>query len=645
MRAFPFLSRRFAAFSGLVATLLVTACSSSDDPSPASTPDLTLSERLVALGATPCPDLPAFYCGVLPVPRDHAEPGGPTMNIAFAVRPADDAAPIGPLVIVDGGPGYSGVADADDLDWLDPRLHARFDLVYFDLRGLAGSGGLDCPEATSAYYSGGLRAATPAEQDVVVARAAAFVADCPTEAGVSPADITHLTTDQAAQDIEALRVAFGAASITLYGLSYGTQLSQTYASRYPETTRAVAIDGVVDLTLREIDYATSLSKATNLVLDKTLAACADDPDCAYDLEDTVATYDAVAKLLETAPVSVNAPTPEGDLLSRSFTRSDLDSITAIALDEPYLRSLLMRGLAGAAVYNDFVPLRRLLDIAGTIDAETEAYLPDGFSDAIYYTITCNDYGLIEGGVDAYLARGQEQVDGGARTVSSFFGDLPCTSWQSAPKTETPRPGAFAPPNVPVIVINAEGDVATPVDQGETVLAELRSAGNRALGVSVKGGHHVMWGSDTCVDAVVTPFLLDPNDPGLALDTTCDAGMLDYYEPLSPATSAEVTTALDLAYYFSAEEWSLPYFPYPDSYGCNLGGTVVVDDNLDITISDCAFTPDLTVNGTGHYDEDAEKLTLEITFTGAHTGTLSYDETWEAIHTSGTFDGMTVDESY
>ena len=155
----------------------------------------------------------------------------------------------------------------------------------------------------------------------------------------------------------------------------------------------------------------------------------------------------------------------------------------------------------------------------------------------------------------------------------------------------------------------------------------------------------MWGwGNACVDPPVTAFLLDPADPSLPSETDCDDGMLAGYVPLSPATAAEVDKALDLFYALATELWAVPYFPSPETFGCDRGGFVSLNDALELTLSACAFFPDLTVDGTGSYDEATGKLTLTLTFTGAHEGSVTYFEDDTGIHVDGTFDGAAVSET-
>ena len=50
----------------------------------------------------------------------------------------------------------------------------------------------------------------------------------------------------------------------MYGLSYGTQLAQTYVAAHPEAVRAVVLDGALDLTRPMLDYDLGVVTLDNL---------------------------------------------------------------------------------------------------------------------------------------------------------------------------------------------------------------------------------------------------------------------------------------------------------------------------------------------------------------------------------------------
>lgn len=605
MRGPPELPMR--TLSPCLALLALSACHPSDGDASA-----------VRVHTEPCRRDPAFDCGTLDLPMDPADPDGERFEMSFAVRPADGPDRLGPLVIVDGGPGQPGTASIDDLTWIDPALSHRFDLVYLDLRGTKGSGGLFCREATDAWYRVGQRVADGDDEVRVAAAAALFAADCATESGWSLDRIAALRTDRAAADLEALRLALGGEPLTLYGLSYGTQVVQEYVTTYPDHVRAMVLDGVVDLTLRDLDYATALSRAVNEVLDRALIACEADPACAP--EELDAAYDAVAARLDGEAATVVSPMPDGGLRTRTFTRAHLDTVTALALDDPWGRGSLLRAVLAAARRDDFVPLRRLLDLSAGLEPLTERYWGYQYSDAVYYAVTCNDYGSVEGGVEAWMARGAQERQTGLRSTSAQYGDLPCATWPTA-QIEGPRPGPFVT-RAPVMVVSASGDVATPFEMGGAVAEGLRAAGHPPTTIDVDGGHHVVWGDSTCADPVITHFLLDPASERLPVHLDCDGGWVRGFTPLGPEETAGLD-ALDAAVAFVTELEAIPWLPWVGDQGCDLGGAVTFTGEHGITLQGCRFFEDLVVDGEGTVDYWTGDLTMSLTLSGAHAVTVTY----------------------
>jgi pimeloyl-ACP methyl ester carboxylesterase len=148
--------------------------------------------------------------------------------------------------------------------------------------------------------------------------------------------------------------------------------------------------------------------------------------------------------------------------------------------------------------------------ADTAPADGTAAADPGMSDAVYYAVTCNDYGLDASKeadrLSAYLAAGRAFWPDG-RVVSPYYGDLPCVFWPVKKQGADVAP--FTAKGVPVLVVNATGDGATPMPMGESVFAYLADG----YEVTRDGGSHVSWGDgDQCLDSVVTAFVLDGTRP-------------------------------------------------------------------------------------------------------------------------------------
>lgn len=188
-------------------------------------------------------------CGSLSVPLDYAHPTGRHITIAVSrIRATAPAAQRqGPLLINPGGPGDSGLSQSAYMASTLPKdLVAAYDLIGFDPRGVGRSRpALVC---TKNYQAGVRPRYIPrsAHDPIVRAwlkRSAAFARAC---AKKQPALLAHLTTVDAAKDLDQLRRALGVRRISYYGFSYGTYLGQVYATLFPGHTRRLVMDGVVD---------------------------------------------------------------------------------------------------------------------------------------------------------------------------------------------------------------------------------------------------------------------------------------------------------------------------------------------------------------------------------------------------------------
>ncbi|MGH8975468.1 MAG: hypothetical protein ACRD0C_19960, partial [Acidimicrobiia bacterium] len=130
----------------------------------------TTAALLKRLGGQPCPDGSAFTCVTLTMPLDHFNPADErTVDVVFGVLPATGERR-GMFVTAVGGPGASGLLAADVYTaTLDPRIPERFDIVFFDQRGIGRSGDVSCPEAVAAWDEVDGRARTPEQEATVKA--------------------------------------------------------------------------------------------------------------------------------------------------------------------------------------------------------------------------------------------------------------------------------------------------------------------------------------------------------------------------------------------------------------------------------------------------------------------------------------------
>ena len=634
-----------------VQTATPTTPPQADTAAPATSPRDDTATILERLGGYPCPDS-AFTCVKLSVPLDHFNPGnGKTIEVVFAILPATGERK-GMFVTANGGPGVSGLMSADAYtSYFEPSLTEHFDIVFYDQRGIGASGGLQCPQAAAAYYLTDVDTTTPAGEAALTAAAQTFDQACVAEMGTTDL-LPYLGTSQAVEDLEAFRQAMGDDTFWLYGESYGTQFSQTYAAVHPDHLAGLILDGTVDLTLSGTDFLVGQAAAFDNSLTMTLQACNADPVCAQAMGgDAVVAYDALAASLKSAPLSFSFPLPSGGVADRSFTFGDLESAASGYMYSESERMLFLRALAVYARNGDLAPMARVLYNTLVVDPETMVGIADpSYSDAAYYAVECQDYDYFSGTpaerATAYLRAG-DAVDASLKRFSSiFYGDFPCVFWPTASQ-DPARPAYLSLSDVPTLVLGATADPATPLSNGLSVYQHLANG----YMVTEQGGPHVIFGwGNACPDDLVTAFLVDGTLPAQR-ETTCDGVVTRAYVPVSPLNAAEFENplkTLDAAY---TEIYYLPEYYYwdgttPTSIGCPFGGTLgfeASDTGNSFSLADCAFTAGFVMTGTGDYNSNEDSFALDVNVTGLAEGPLHYSRQSDGtIQVTGKYGDQTID---
>ncbi|HVV31239.1 MAG TPA: alpha/beta fold hydrolase, partial [Mycobacteriales bacterium] len=198
----------------------------------------------------PCtsPSDSGFDCATLQVPLDHANPTGRTISLALIRTRATGKHPIGNLLVNPGGPGASAIDSWSFLSGqLSSDLHKHFNIVGFDPRGVGHSTPVRCADAAGldAYTELDFSPGTPAATAALEAGAKKFADGCVANSGWL---LPYISTAQAAQDMDSIRVALGESSLSYLGYSYGTYLGAQYAQEHPTTVRAMVLDGALDPT-------------------------------------------------------------------------------------------------------------------------------------------------------------------------------------------------------------------------------------------------------------------------------------------------------------------------------------------------------------------------------------------------------------
>ncbi|MEV6682788.1 alpha/beta fold hydrolase [Streptomyces erythrochromogenes] len=222
-----------------------------------------------------------FECATARVPLDHRRPGGPTIALAVTRRPAaDPARRTGVLLLHPGGPGNSGVDFARNSHAALPAvLRDSFDVVGYDMRGVARGGRVECWDDKE--YAAAVDTARgvpgPGAVHGAVRQGAGFAAACRQRSGGL---VPYVGTGFNARDIDLLRRALGEETLSFYGRSFGAYVGTVYAAQFPRRVRAMVLDGAYDPRLyAEVPYAYDAAQFTALdaAVGRFLDWCAGEP--------------------------------------------------------------------------------------------------------------------------------------------------------------------------------------------------------------------------------------------------------------------------------------------------------------------------------------------------------------------------------
>ena len=428
-------------------------------------------------------------CGTVTVPLDHSDPDGPTIDIEVARVPAADPDQrIGVLLTNPGGPGASGVEFALAEPFPQEVLD-RFDIIGWDPRGVGGSAGLTCGENVDAFLDVDPEPDSNREQRQLDAAAQAVADECEaTDGDLLP----FVGTRDVVQDMDAIREALGEDQISYAGYSYGTALGLGYLEEFPERTRAMVLDGVVDPTVGLTDFLLAQGQAIEGQVNDILARCDDDPDCPLDV--ATADFDEVAALVDEAPIRGG----DGEVGPAELQTGAVYATYEFSPDDP---AALWQALADALEG----------DGDGLAELAQDYYDLGGYTS--YAAVECVDSPVPQGSAE-YQAFADELVAAAPRTGASVANELlPCAFWP-APPSGDPHV-VTAPGSPPVLVIGNTRDAATPYQQAVDVAENLEDG--HLLTLDAAG--HVASGRSACIDDATTTYLIDLVLP--AEDTVCE----------------------------------------------------------------------------------------------------------------------------
>ena len=493
--------------------------SSSSPPTPAPSPSATESTGAPRHGGAttttaPDPDFQRFYsqsldwsscetaateCARLEVPLDYADPGGETIELALLRVPAAGGR-VGSLVVNPGGPGAPGTdyAAAADRVFREPLLRG-FDIVGFDPRGTGDSSPVDCLSDSDLddYIGSDPDPDDAAEAAEFAGQVRALGAGCVELSGDL---VEHVSTVEAARDMDVLRSALGDETLTYFGASYGTKLGATYAELFPERVGRFVLDGAVDVSLDTRRLTLEQAAGFETALRAYVANCVETTDGCFlgaSVDEGLATIKDLLTSIEASPLPTS-----GDRELR--VGNAFYGVVAPLYNRDYW--FLLSAALEAALDGRGDSLLQLADLYSSRG-------PNGYTDnsaEAIFAINCLDdptsipFGRVESQYPEFEAASPTFGRVFAWSLTGCRG-----SRVRASEEQLEIDGAGA---APILVVGTTRDPATPLKWAEALADQLES------GVLLRrdgDGHTAYNSGNACIDETVEAYLLAgtvPADP-------------------------------------------------------------------------------------------------------------------------------------
>ncbi|SDK44207.1 alpha/beta hydrolase [Streptomyces indicus] len=490
----------------LAAGLLISGCSggSSPDPSARSSLDSSAKEALKPYATQKLKwrecGVPGFECATLRAPLDYAKPDDGQIKLAVSRKKATGPGKrIGSLMVNPGGPGGSAIEYLQAYAALGypAPVRARYDMVGMDPRGVARSEPVECldDKAMDAYTQTDVTPDDEREQEQLVTAYKEFAQGCEKR---SATVLPHVSTVEAARDMDLLREVLGDDKLYYVGASYGTFLGATYAELYPERTGRLVLDGAMDPSLPAEQMNLDQTAGFETAFRSFAKDCVGQSDCPLGTKNAEG---AGRRLTEFFLQLDKQPIPAGDRrLGESLATT---GVIAAMYDEgawPQLRDAL-----GSAMKDR--------DGSGLLQLSDSYYerQPDGSYGNIMFAnaaVNCLDLPAAFKGPDEV-----EKALPEFEKTSPVFGTglawagLTCTYWPEQATGSAHR--ITAEGAAPLLVVGTTRDPATPYKWAESL------AGQLATGtlLTYDGDGHTAYGRGSdCIDTAVNRYLLDGKAP-------------------------------------------------------------------------------------------------------------------------------------
>ncbi|WP_307621738.1 alpha/beta hydrolase [Streptomyces sp. V3I7] len=454
---------------------------------------------------------PGFECTTMKAPLDYADPAAGDVKLAVARKKAaaSESAgargkPYGSLLVNPGGPGGSAIGYLQSYAGVGypAEVRSHYDMVAMDPRGVARSEPVEClsgPQMDT-YTQVDTTPDDHAETDALAGAYRKFAEGCGAHAAGL---LRHVSTVEAARDMDILRAALGDPKLNYVGASYGTFLGATYAGLFPDRVGRVVLDGAMDPTLTARKLNLEQAAGFETAFQAFAEDCVRQPDC--PLGGKGATPARVRDRLAAFFRKLDAhPIPAGDADGRKVGEALATTGVITAMYDESSWPRLREALTSAMKENDGAGLLTLADSYYERDAEGH-YANLMFANA---AVNCLD---LPPAFDT-----PEQVEKALpefKRASPVFGEglawasLSCAYWPVKPTGAPHRIEARGA--APIVVVGTTRDPATPYRWAQSLARQLSSA--RLLTYDGDGHTAYVRGS-RCIDSAIDAYLLKGTPP-------------------------------------------------------------------------------------------------------------------------------------
>ena len=432
-------------------------------------------------------------CAKLTVPIDYAHPEGATIQLTVVkVASTNPSERIGSLVVNPGGPGGSGVLYAAGAKFTEP-VRAAYDVVGFDPRGVATSAPVKClnDRELDAFLGGDPTPDNKPEELKLANTAKNFAQKCKANGG---ALLGHVSTIEAAKDMDVLRAALGEPKLNFLGKSYGTFLGATYADQFPTKVGRFVLDGAIDPSLTSSQVNEGQAVGFETATQAYVKDCVDKGYCPLGttLDSGMARLRDFLKQMDASPLPLSDPYVKQ--LTEGWASLGIAGPMYDPRAWPNLTDALRQAFAGQG--------GPLMKLAEAYAERTTAGAYNGNLMQVIYAVNC---------LDRSDVKALTHYESEARSLSASAPTWgPFLAWSSVPCGYWPVPANNAPKKVtaagsgPIVVVGTTRDPATPYKWAQGLAAELQ---NGHLITYNGDGHTAYMRSNSCVDDAVDAYLV------------------------------------------------------------------------------------------------------------------------------------------